>query len=87
MATVRFTLNGQPATVEAGGPLTVLATLRDHLGVTSPKDGCSPQGACGCCTVMLNGRAVMSCLRDVKQLEGATVTTTSMELLSVLFVR
>ena len=75
MATVQFTLNGQPTTVDVEGPLTILAALRDHLGVTSPKDGCSPQGACGCCTVMINGKAVMSCLRDARQLEGATVTT------------
>lgn len=75
MPTIHFTLNGSPVEVEADGPLTALAALRDRLGVTSPKDGCSPQGACGCCTVLINGKAVMSCLRDVKQLEGATVTT------------
>lgn len=75
MSTLRFRLNGLPVEVEVDGPLTALALLRDHLGVTSAKDGCSPQGACGCCTVMINGKAVMSCLRGAEQLEGAEVLT------------
>lgn len=75
MPTVHFTLNGRPVTVEHDGPLSALAALRDHLGVTSPKDGCSPQGQCGACTVMINGKAVMSCVRDVKTLESAEVVT------------
>lgn len=75
MATISFTLNGKPASVEADGPLSALQALRDRLGVTSPKDGCSPQGQCGCCTVLINGKAVMSCMRDVTQLAGAQVVT------------
>lgn len=72
---ITFTLNGRPVSVETDGPLTVLQALRDRLGLTSPKDGCAPQGQCGCCTVLINGKATMSCMRDVKQLEGADVVT------------
>ncbi len=75
MSHVSFQLNGQPVTVQADGPLTALQALRDRLGVSSPKDGCAPQGQCGCCTVLINGKAVMSCMRDVRQLEGAEVIT------------
>lgn len=75
MSRIAFLLNGKPVSVVADGPLTVLQALRDQLEVRSPKDGCSPQGQCGCCTVMINGKAVMSCLRDVRQLEGAQVVT------------
>ncbi len=41
---------------------TLLDVLRDRLGVTSPKNGCSPQGQCGCCTVMVDGKATISCV-------------------------
>ncbi|MFZ5475238.1 MAG: selenium-dependent xanthine dehydrogenase [Myxococcota bacterium] len=75
MPTVSFTLNGRPVTVDADTPVSLLHALRDRLGVTSPKDGCSPQGQCGACTVIVNGKAVMSCVRDVWALEGANVVT------------
>lgn len=75
MPTVSFTLNGRPVSVEVEGPLSALQALRDRLGVTSPKDGCSPQGQCGCCTVLIDDKAVMSCMRDVAQLQGKRVVT------------
>ena len=55
-----FTLNGTPVTVRSDHP-HLLAALREELDVTSPKDGCSPSGQCGCCTVMVDGKAVVSC--------------------------
>ena len=39
--------------------LTMLDVLRDFLGITSPKNGCSPQAQCGCCTVLMDGKAVL----------------------------
>jgi selenium-dependent xanthine dehydrogenase len=75
MESVSFTLNGQPVILEIQGPVTALAALRDRLGVTTAKDGCSPQGACGCCTVLVDGRPAMSCLRDVRKLDGRSVIT------------
>jgi xanthine dehydrogenase molybdenum-binding subunit len=55
--------------------MTFLEVLRDVCDVTSPKDGCAPQGYCGCCAVLLDGRAVLSCLRKPESVEGKSVTT------------
>ena len=65
-ATVGFTLNGAPVTVRADHP-HLLAALREELDVTSPKDGCSPSGQCGCCTVLVDGRAVVACQQSLRQ--------------------
>ena len=56
--TVSFTLNGAP--VEVGDHPHLLAALREELDVTSPKDGCSPTGQCGCCTVLVDGKPTVS---------------------------
>ncbi len=49
--------------------------LRDEVGVRSAKDGCSPQGQCGCCTVWVDGSPRMSCVTPVRRLAGRQVTT------------
>ena len=72
--TVSFVVNGTPVSVRAGHP-HLLAALREELGITSPKDGCSPSGQCGCCTVMIDGKAQVSCQYPVTRAEGRTVTT------------
>lgn len=69
----RFTLNG--ADVEVGEHDHLLAALREELDVTSPKDGCSPSGHCGCCTILLDGKAVVSCQTPLEKVAGRTVTT------------
>ncbi len=71
---VGFVVNGVPVTVRTTHP-HLLAALREELNVTSPKDGCSPSGQCGCCTVLVNGKAVVSCQTDLAKVEGGTVTT------------
>jgi xanthine dehydrogenase molybdenum-binding subunit len=53
----------------------LLAALREELDITSPKDGCSPTGQCGCCTVLVNGKTVVSCQTPLSKVEGGTVTT------------
>lgn len=72
--TIEFVLNGQGVSVRDGHP-HALAALRDELGITSPKDGCSPSGQCGCCTVLLDGKAMVSCVTAVEKLNGKEVTT------------
>ena len=67
-------VNGTPVTVKQRHP-HLLAALREELDVLSPKDGCSPSGQCGCCTVMVNGKAVVSCQQSLERLEGANVVT------------
>jgi aerobic-type carbon monoxide dehydrogenase small subunit (CoxS/CutS family) len=70
---VEFTLNGETASAAAGGSL--LDALREDLGVHSVKDGCSPQGQCGCCTVWVDGQPRVSCVTPVARVRGRSVTT------------
>jgi selenium-dependent xanthine dehydrogenase len=74
VGTVGFTVNGVPVSVRADHP-HLLSALRDELDITSPKDGCSPSGQCGCCTVMIDGKAVVSCQQPLKKVEGKSVVT------------
>ncbi|MCB9079146.1 MAG: selenium-dependent xanthine dehydrogenase [Anaerolineaceae bacterium] len=73
---MEFTLNGQPKTYEGDPDLPLLTYLRDHEGIVSPKDGCAPQAACGCCVVQLDDKAVLSCITPMKKIAGSTITTT-----------
>jgi aerobic-type carbon monoxide dehydrogenase small subunit (CoxS/CutS family) len=70
---VQFQLNGRAVEVAADGSL--LDALRDQLGVRSPKDGCAPQGQCGCCTVWVDGQPRVSCVTPVARVAGRSVTT------------
>ncbi len=72
--TASFDLNGAPVEVGDEHP-HLLSALRDGLGVTSPKDGCSPSGQCGACTVLVNGRATASCLVSLEKAEGKEIVT------------
>jgi xanthine dehydrogenase molybdenum-binding subunit len=69
----QFTLNGKQ--VEVGEHANLLAALREELDVTSPKDGCSPSGQCGCCTVLIDGKASISCSMPLSRVAGKSVTT------------
>ncbi len=53
----------------------LLAALREELDITSPKDGCSPSGQCGCCTVLVDGKAIVSCQQPLTKVEGRSVVT------------
>jgi xanthine dehydrogenase small subunit len=54
---------------------TLLEVLRERLGRRSPKDGCSPQGQCGCCTVWVDGAPRVACVTPVRRVAGREVTT------------
>jgi carbon-monoxide dehydrogenase small subunit len=69
-----FYLNGNPVEVLAKPQQTLLELLRDNLGLTSPKCGCN-HGDCGSCTVILDGKAVKSCLVLALTVEGKKVVT------------
>jgi xanthine dehydrogenase molybdenum-binding subunit len=69
-----FVLNGAPVAVRDDHP-HLLAALREELDVTSPKDGCSPSGQCGCCTVIIDGKASISCQLPLERVAGRSVTT------------
>ena len=67
-----FTVNGKTVTVEKNQKL--LRFLRDTLRLTSVKDGCS-EGACGTCTVLIDGKPTRACIPQTDKLEGKTIVT------------
>jgi len=71
---IELTVNDEPRELLAPPGTTLLAALRETLGLTAAKRGCA-QGACGTCTVLLDGEPVMSCLVPVETIDGATVQT------------
>ncbi len=71
---IEFTVDGRTVTV-ADESTTLLDVLRDELGIVSVKDGCSPQGQCGCCTVLVDGQPRVSCVTPVRRLGGREITT------------
>ena len=71
---VAFALDGRPVEV-ASEDGSLLDALREDLGVRSVKDGCSPQGQCGCCTVLVDGVARVACVTPLRRVAGRSVTT------------
>lgn len=71
---LHFYINGEPVEVLVKPQQTLLEVLRDGVGLTSPKCGCN-HGDCGACTVLLDGRAVKSCLVLGLTIEGKKVVT------------
>ncbi len=69
-----FELNGTRVAIQGSHP-HLLAALRDELGIISPKDGCSPSGQCGCCTVIMNDKARIACQLSVERAEEAKIQT------------
>ncbi|MEP6649021.1 MAG: 2Fe-2S iron-sulfur cluster-binding protein [Lapillicoccus sp.] len=71
---VHLVVNGVPATLELEPRVSLLDALREHLHLTGTKKGCN-QGACGACTVLVDGRRIVSCLALAVQYDGREVTT------------
>ena len=69
-----LTVNGEPKEILVQPYQTLLEVLRDEIGLTGAKEGCST-GDCGCCTVILDGEPVTSCLVLALQAEGRSVRT------------
>lgn len=71
---IHFTLNGKQTEIEAPADSSLLVLLRDYLGLTGTKEGCSI-GECGACSVLLDGRLVNSCLVLAAQADDRSVVT------------
>lgn len=74
MIPVRFTVNGQAVALEVRDSELLLETLRDSLGLLGTKFSCL-EGDCGVCTVLLDGKNILSCLMLTADADGAEVTT------------
>ena len=70
-----LTLNGEPVSVEPREGESLLEVLRGRFGLHSVKDGCAPEGSCGACTVLVDGRAVVSCAQNAARVAGKRVIT------------
>jgi xanthine dehydrogenase YagT iron-sulfur-binding subunit len=71
---MQFTINGKPTSVDADPRTSLLDLLRDHLHLFGAKKGCN-QGACGACTVLVDGERIVACLALAVQYEDRSVTT------------
>ena len=69
-----FELNGAKVETEMSHP-HLLAAIRDEFGLISPKDGCAPSGQCGCCTVLIDGKARIACQTSMEKIENTKVLT------------
>jgi len=75
MPEITLTLNGNPTTVSYEPGMDFLEVLRAQCGVVSTKNGCAPEGACGCCAVLVDGQPVLACLRKPEHMAGRDVVT------------
>jgi xanthine dehydrogenase YagT iron-sulfur-binding subunit len=71
---VHLVVNGVATTLDVEPRVSLLDALREHLHLTGTKKGCN-QGACGACTVLVDGRRIVSCLALAVQYQGREVTT------------
>lgn len=76
MATVKFSVDGKPASVNADARMPLLYALRNDLGLKNPHFGCG-LAQCGACTVQVNGEPVRSCVMPLSAIAGKQVTTLS----------
>src|SRR5437773_9739726 len=71
---IGFEVDGHAVEVDDDGA-SLLEVLRDRLGLRGPKDGCSPQGQCGCCTVLVDGAPRVACVTPTRRVAGRRITT------------
>jgi len=74
MPALRLDINGSPYNVDVAPETSLLTVLREHLDLTGSKYGCG-EGACGACTVLVDGRAQRSCITRVGAVTGKQITT------------
>jgi xanthine dehydrogenase molybdenum-binding subunit len=75
LSTIDLTLNGKPITLNASEGTSLLDVLRNEAGLLSLKDGCQPQGQCGCCLALIDGKPKVTCAMPAKMAAGKEVLT------------
>lgn len=73
---MKFLLNGTETEYDGDPDLDLMTYLREERGIISPKNGCAPQAACGCCVVQMGDKGVLSCVTKMSKVAGQAVTTT-----------
>ncbi len=73
-ASISFTINGKPTTVESDPDRSLLEILREDLQLTGTKYGCG-EGACGACSVLADGKRIFSCSTPISEIAGRSLTT------------
>ncbi len=73
-STLRFDVDGRAVEVPDDGD-TLLGVLRDRIGIEAVLDGCSPQGQCGCCTVLVDDEPRVACVTPARRVAGRRITT------------
>ena len=72
---MQFFLNGEERNISSDLDMNLLKFLREIEGITTAKDGCSCQGACGACTVLVDNKPMLACTTKMKRVEGCKITT------------
>ena len=73
MPRITITLNGRTTEAPYEPGMHFLDVLREECGIVSPKNGCAPEGTCGCCLVLIDGIPALACLRKPEQMDGRDV--------------
>jgi carbon-monoxide dehydrogenase small subunit len=71
---IELSINGERYDLAVNSQVTLLEVLREHLGLTGTKEGCGT-GECGSCTVIADGKAILSCLTLAAECQGMAITT------------
>lgn len=75
MNSITFTLNGSEVSAQTRTGESLLDCLRERLGILSTKNGCAPQGQCGCCLALVDGRPLVTCVVPASKAAGKDVLT------------
>lgn len=73
---MEFKVNGTTIDYNGDPNLDLMTYLREEMNIISPKNGCAPQAACGCCVVQVGDKALLSCATKMKKVAGKEVVTT-----------